>query len=273
MTEAITIELQDVTQILDTRVVLAEASLQLRPGKTTAVLGPSGSGKSTLLKTVAAIVPPSSGRIIIGGVDVQRLTRQQEDAFRRRSSFVFQDAALWANRTVEQNIMFPLEVHFPEMGLERKRRRVERYVKMVGYRDRLDYRPSQISHGEQKLVSLARALITDPELLFLDNPLTGLDSNAADAMTEVIRNLHKAGKTILGCFSDPALVSAIADELVILEEGRVIAQGGFREIRGSSDPAVRRIIATVLQEATAYREDILTLLGDWSDPFEGEEER
>jgi ABC-type multidrug transport system ATPase subunit len=269
--ESIEIVLDDICQILGERKVLNGVNLRLQPGATTVILGPSGSGKSTLLKTAAAIVPPTSGRLTIGGIELHHLGERGEQEFRRRSSFVFQDAALWANRSVEENIRFPLEVHFPEMEPQRAKERIARYVKMVGYGDRMDYRPSQISSGEQKLVSLARALITEPEILFLDNPLTGLDSNAAEAMTEVIRNLHQAGKTIVGCFSDPLLVSAVADELVILDEGCVTAQGPFREVRDSRDPAVRRIIATILEESNAYREDILTLLGESQNPLAEEE--
>jgi phospholipid/cholesterol/gamma-HCH transport system ATP-binding protein len=262
------IVLENVAQILGNRMVLEGVNLRLPSGRTTAILGPAGSGKSTLLKTIAAIVPPSSGRISIWGRDLNRMNEEEEALFRRRSSFVFQDAALWANRTVAENIIFPLRVHFPHMEQERMEARLRRYVKMVGYRDRLDYRPSQLSMGEQKLVSLARALITEPELLFLDNPLTGLDGNAADNMAEVIRNLHTGGKTLIGCFSDPVLVSAIADDLVILDGGRIIAHGPFREVRTSPDPAVRRSLSAVVEEATAYREDLLTLLGDWTDALE-----
>lgn len=263
--EALEIELQNVEQILGERQVLDGVSMRISSGRTAAILGPSGSGKSTLLKTAAAIVPPSTGNISIGGVDLFRITERQENEFRRRSSFVFQDAALWDNRTVEENIMFPLEVHFPEMSRESMQERVAAYIKKVGYHDRLDYRPSQISIGEKKLVSLARALITEPEMLFLDNPLTGMDGNAAEAMSAVIRNLHRMEKTIVACFSDPALISAVADDLIIIEEGRIVMQGPFREVRESRDPAVRRILSTVLEETNAYREDILTLLGEWDD--------
>lgn len=146
-------------------------------------------------------------------------------------------------------------------------RRVETYLHEVGYEDRLDYRPSQISAGEQKMVSFARALITDPEFLFLDTPLVGIDTSSAKSIQNIIKKLHRQKRTIVGGFIDAKLISMIADELIILHKGRIAAHGPFAEVKQSSNPLVQKVLEIVLKQAAAFDEDILTLLDNEEELF------
>jgi len=260
--DSVQLSLENVSVYYGPRAVIDNVSLSVRPGKTTVVLGSSGSGKSMLLKTVAGLVPSNRGRVVLNGTDIFSLSEAEELEFRRRSSFVFQDDALWANRTVAQNVHFPLEVHYPAMTFEQRQEKVEKYLERTGYQDSLDYRPSQISAGERKMVSFARALITDPDFLFLDTPLLGIDSTTASYIIDTIKRLSADGKTILACLTDPELISLIADELIIVHKGSVLIHGPFNEVRRSEDPLVRKILSLILDQAAAYDEDILSLLDD-----------
>jgi len=261
------ISMEGVTVLYGERTVLDDINLEIKPNNTTVIIGPSGSGKSILLKVMAGLVPPNRGTVKNNGKDLVLLTDKEEIDFRRRSGFVFQDGALWANRTIEQNVRFPLEVHFPDMEHKRMDHRVVSYLKEVGYEDRLDYRPSQISAGEQKMVSFARALITDPEFLFLDTPLVGIDTSSAQSIQEIIKKLHKQKRTMVAGFMDAELISLIADELIVLYKGKVLAQGPFSQVTRSGDPAVRKVLEIVMQHAASYDEDILNLLDTGDDLF------
>lgn len=260
MKDPLQISLEKVSIFYGERPVLDDISIHIPPRRTTVVIGASGSGKSILLKVMAGLLPPNRGTVRKDGKSMLLLSEKEEIDFRRRAGFVFQDSALWANRTIEQNVRFPLEVHYPEMSPSEMQARVEAYLRNVGYEDRLDYRPSQISSGEQKMVSFARALITDPEFLFLDTPMVGLDSSSAKLIQEIIKKLHKQNRTIVGGFIDPELISVIADELIILYKGRIAAHGPFEQVKQSSDPVVQKVLEIVLEQAAAYDEDILTLL-------------
>jgi|SRR6056297_251047 len=260
MEDPLQVAMEGVTVLYGERTVLDNINLEIKPNNTTVIIGPSGSGKSILLKVMAGLVPANRGTVKKDGKDLVLLKGAEENDFRRRSGFVFQDGALWANRTIEQNVRFPLEVHFPDMEYEEMNHRVVSYLKEVGYEDRLDYRPSQISAGEQKMVSFARALITDPEFLFLDTPLVGIDTSSAQSIQEIIKKLHKQKRTMVAGFMDAELISLIADELVVLYKGKILAQGPFSEVTRSSDPAVQKVLEIVMQQAASYDEDILNLL-------------
>ena len=267
MIKPLNISMEQVSVLFGDRPVLDKVNLQLSPGKTTLVIRASGSGKSILLKVMAGLIPPSHGVVKWDGKSLFLLSEKEEIDFRRHTGFVFQDGALWDNRTIEQNVRFPLEVHFPRMSKNEMQQRVEDYLHEVGYEDRLDYRPSQISAGEQKMVSFARALITDPEFLFLDTPLVGIDRSSALSIQKIIKKLNKQGRTMVGGFIDAELISIIADKLIILNKGSIAAHGSFAEVRQSSNPVVQRVLEIVMQHAAAYDEDILSLLDNEADLF------
>lgn len=244
------------------RAVIDNADLSITPGRTTVIIGPSGSGKSILLKTLAGLLPLNRGKVLLDGKNIFSFSEAEELEFRRRSSFVFQDAALWANRSVLDNVQFPLELHFPEMSGEDIRKKVLSILEKVGYQDSIDYRPDQLSSGEQKMVSLARGLITEPEMLFLDTPLVGIDSNSAEPIKRIIKEIRSQKRTIIASFLDPELISMIADDLVVIHQGRVLIHGPFDQVKRSEDPIVQKILTMILEEVTAYDDDILSILDD-----------
>jgi phospholipid/cholesterol/gamma-HCH transport system ATP-binding protein len=256
----LSIQLEGVSVVRGSVRILQEVSLSFRPGKTTVIIGPSGSGKSTLLKVAAGIIVPDEGRVLINGTDYKNMSEAENLEFRKSNGFIFQDGALLANRTIYQNLSLPLNVHFRSMGEDEVKRRISQLLAKIGFWDSVDMRPDQLSAGECKMAAFARALVTDPSVIFMDNPTLSVDSTAADSMVEIITDLKRKERTILLVTHESGLISKIADDLVVLNEGAVIESGEFTSVVKTSKKDVRTILSKVLNEAATYDGDILDLL-------------
>ena len=240
--------------------ILSNVTLSFPSRRCTVVMGFSGSGKSTLLKAAAGLVVPDHGSVSILGTDLVRSSDREIERLRSRTGFVFQDGALWQNMTLRANIELPLRYHRPEMDREQIDRTVAARIAELDAGQRLDLRPAQVSAGEQKVVSFIRALIVDPELVFLDEPTTSVDGERSDLMLRALRTLKERGRTIIAVTHDPRLASQIADNLVIVAHGRVIASGPMSDVVRSTDRDVVRVLTDVLSETATYAGDILDLM-------------
>jgi phospholipid/cholesterol/gamma-HCH transport system ATP-binding protein len=256
------IELDKVTITTDVYTVLTDISLPFQKGKSTVIIGPSGCGKSILLKTAAGLTIPDLGRILVDGRNILRLSARALKRFRRENGFVFQDAALWANLTIFENLALPLRFHFPELSKDQVARRVEALLEKTGLRDEAASRPERLSIGEQKMVSFLRALVTRPSLIFLDEPTLSIDRRVARIIYDMIRELKTAGCTLITVTHDPDLTSWLADYLVVLNQGKIVKYGPFDEVKSSPDPMVQSILTSVLSKAASYDTDILELLNE-----------
>jgi len=223
-------------------------------------MGPSGSGKSMLLKVAAAIIPPDSGRVLLHGKNLQRLSQRELLEFRRTSGFMFQDAALWANKTIFENLALPIQFHFPNRSPEEIERRIRKLLQPMNLLDSLKLRPAALSEGEQKIVSFLRAIVLEPVILFLDEPTPSIDHQLLEKMLGMIRGLKDRGCTIIAVTHDPHLTSMIANHLVILKGGRILEAADISEVRRSANREVIEILTQVLSEAATYDTDILDLL-------------
>ncbi len=241
-----TIQLEHVTFIRNNRKILNDISLEFPPGKTSVIIGPSGCGKSTILKVAAGLIPPTSGKVLIDGENLRGQSRRKLHDFRMQSSFVFQDAALWANQSVYENINLSLQVHFPLLNNDKKDTMILSILEKVGYTDSIHLRPAQLSNGERKMVSLARALVTVPTLIYLDNPLILVDPAVLAKMQKLIVNLHSGKETILANFSNISLTKRLADFAVVMKDGKVIYSAGMENILQSKNSTVREILEDVL---------------------------
>ncbi len=244
--------------------VLKEVSVGFPRGKSTVIMGPSGCGKSTLLKVAAGILLPESGRALLEGEDLSRLSERRMRDFRRRGGFVFQDAALWGNQTVFDNLALPVRFHEPQLAPQEVRRRVMDALGRMSMANQAALRPSQLSAGERKLVSFLRGIILEPQVVFLDEPTTSIDHAMAERMTAMIRLLKERECTIIAVTHDPTLTSMIADFLVVMKEGRILEAGPFEGVRGSSNPQVIAVLSEVLSKSSTYDTDLLDLLGEAS---------
>lgn len=254
------IALNDIYVLHGTRAVLDEVSFTFPAEKTTVVLGPSGCGKSVLLKIAAGILQPNRGKVTLDGKNLTSMSERQNQEFRRRSGFVFQDAALWANNSLYDNMTLPLQLHFPELEPAELKRRVEALTNRLGFREDLSLRPSDTSLGERKIVSFLRALVLEPEILFMDEPLSGIHHEVTDKMVSLLRELKREKRTIIIVTHDPVLTSQVADWLVVLSKGRVLESGPTQKVAASSNPEVITILTRVLSQASTFDTSILDIL-------------
>ena len=175
--------------------VLSNVSFSLNKGDAVSIMGPSGSGKSTLLYLVGALEPPTSGTITVDGQNPFELNEKQLAAFRNRQiGFVFQDHCLLPQCSVLENVLTPTLVSINGADATARARTL---LEQVGLKDRVDHRPAALSGGERQRVSLARALITRPQLLLCDEPTGNLDHQSAEVVASLLVDLHKQQETIL----------------------------------------------------------------------------
>jgi len=198
--------------------------LEFDTGDFLAILGPSGCGKTTLLKMLGGFVPPTSGRILIGGEDVTQLPPE-----RRPTNMVFQGYGLFPHMTVRQNIAYG-----PRIAREDKNllaRRVDDMLALVRLTEFGDQYPGALSGGQQQRVALARALMMRPKVLLLDEPFAALDLKLRQAMQEELRTIHKnIGGTFVFVTHDQAEAMALASKVVVMSKGRVEQVGSGEEI-------------------------------------------
>lgn len=198
---------------------LDDVTVHFQPQTFTAVMGPSGSGKSTLMHILAGLDSPTSGTVSIDGQDITRMKDKQLTLLRRKKiGFVFQFFNLLPMLTAEENIVLPLKIG----GDKVDQARLKMLVEDMGLADRLGHRPSQLSGGQQQRVPIARALITNPAVVFADEPTGNLDSSAS---TDVLRLLRRAvdelRHTIIMVTHEPS-AAAIADRILFLADGKVV---------------------------------------------------
>jgi osmoprotectant transport system ATP-binding protein len=230
------------------RQLLSDINLRIAPGTTTALLGRSGSGKTTLLRTVNALVRPTSGAVFVGDQDV---STSDPIALRRGIGYVIQETGLFPQMTIERNIGMALE-------LARKPRaeivkRSSEMLTLVGLpADVASRYPWQLSGGQRQRVGLARALANSPTVLLMDEPFGALDPLTRAEMQTMLRDLlHRVGKTTLIVTHDLEEALYLADRVVLLEAGRIVADLPSTEVRTSQNEAVRAYVAATHREATA----------------------
>ena len=181
--------------------ILTGISLTLSRGDAIAITGPSGSGKSTLLYILGALEPPSSGTVTLDNSNPYELNERQQAAFRNRHiGFVFQDHSLLPQCSVLENVLTPTLAaarNGKDDSARDDERRARQLLEEVGLGDRLDHRPAELSGGEKQRAAVARALILNPSVLLCDEPTGNLDRSSANAVAELLLNLHKERKTIL----------------------------------------------------------------------------
>ncbi|MFN3478982.1 MAG: ABC transporter ATP-binding protein [Thermodesulfovibrionales bacterium] len=197
-------------------VALRDITLSIRKGSITVLQGPSGSGKTSLLSIIGAIDRPSRGRVYIDGKDITDLSENSLTLIRRRMGFVFQQFNLIARLSAWQNVAAPL-IPLGISESERRKRSIE-LLEVVGLSHRIEHGAEEMSGGEQQRVAIARALINDPEILFLDEPTSNIDSETAELIIQILRELKLKGKTIILSTHDENIAD-YADTFYTLKRG------------------------------------------------------
>ena len=223
--------------------VLDGINLELPSGQITVVIGKSGVGKSVLLKHIVGLIKPDSGQILVDGQDIALLSGSGLREFKLRIAVLFQGGALFDSLNVYENIAFPLreKTKLPEHEIARRVR--ERLAQMSLTSEVETKLPDELSGGMKKRVALARAMIQEPEIMFFDEPVTGLDPPMTNTVFHLISKTHEEhGYTALMVSHDIPEVFSVAHQVAMLHKGRIIAAGTPAEIQNHPDPVVQSFI-------------------------------
>ncbi|WP_377506618.1 ABC transporter ATP-binding protein [Octadecabacter sp. R77987] len=235
------IRLTDVHKSFGSNHVLRGVNLHVPKGQSMVVIGGSGTGKSVLIKSVLGLVTPESGTIEVDGADV---TQADRDAFLARFGMLFQGAALFDSLPVWQNVAFRLLRGSLAQPWDQARAVAIDKLRRVGLdADVADRLPAELSGGMQKRVGLARAIAADPEIIFFDEPTTGLDPIMAGVINDLIREIvTEMGATAVTITHDMTSVRAIADQVAMLHDGKVRWCGPINDLDSTDDPYVQQFI-------------------------------
>jgi putative ABC transport system ATP-binding protein len=199
---------------------LKDVSLAIESGESVAIMGQSGSGKTTLMNLLGCLDLPTSGRYLLDGQDVARLSRTALAQFRNRQvGFIFQSFNLLSRATALENVELPLV--YGGMGVRQRRKRALEMLEAVGLADRVHHLPSQLSGGQQQRVAIARALANAPQLVLADEPTGSLDSQTSRLVMDALRLVNSRGLTVVLITHDPKLAQEM-ERIITLSDGKVV---------------------------------------------------
>ena len=237
------IVLDGVSKAFAGRAVLDGVNLTVEKGESLAIIGQSGSGKSVTLKCILGLLRPDAGAILVDGENVVGASGRQLEAVRAKFGMLFQGSALFDSMPIWRNVTFAL-THGQRVERTRMRKIAEENLERVGLDARiLDLRPSELSGGMQKRVALARAIAPRPEIIFFDEPTTGLDPIRADVINDLIVSLvDDLGVTALTITHDMASARKIAHRVAMLYQGKIIWRGPRDRLYDSGNPYVDQFV-------------------------------
>lgn len=241
MTEPL-IQLKDVHKSFGQQHVLKGASLSIQKGEVTSIIGGSGSGKSVLLKHLIGLTKPDCGEILIEGKPIGSMSKKERKALKQKFSYMFQGSALFDSMTVSENIALPLKEK-TKMTSTTIKKKVDEKLQQLELQGNENKNPSQLSGGMKKRVALARALVTDPEIVLFDEPTAGLDPVKKNAVHNMISDYQrKLGFTAVVVSHEIPDIFYISQSIAMLYEGKIWFQGKPEEIQQSSDPVIQNFI-------------------------------
>ncbi len=235
------IELRGVTKAFGSKEILRGVDLVIPKGESMVIIGGSGTGKSVTLKSVLGLITPDAGQILVDGEDV---TKVERDAFLARFGMLFQGAALFDSLPVWQNVAFRLLRGSLKRPRDEAREIAIEKLRRVGLTpDVADQLPAELSGGMQKRVGLARAIAAEPEIIFFDEPTTGLDPIMSGVINDLIREIVvEMGATAMTITHDMTSVRAIADDVAMLHGGKIRWSGPVSQMDDSGDPYLTQFI-------------------------------
>jgi phospholipid/cholesterol/gamma-HCH transport system ATP-binding protein len=239
------IKVERLTKSFGRQEVLRGLDLEVPTGSITVIIGRSGGGKSVLLKHLLGLLRPDAGRVLVDGAEITRLRGAALDEVRRRYGVVFQGGALFDSMSCADNVAFPLReklrVPRPEVA-----KRVEAALAQVGLEGMGAKNPAEVSGGMRKRVAIARALVTEPEVVFFDEPTTGLDPVLVNTIHHLILDLHRRYRfTAVMVSHEIPEIFEIADTVAVLHDGRIVEVGTPAAIQASANRVVRQFIQGV----------------------------
>ena len=237
------IELKGVHKRFGTKVVLDGVDLSVEPGESLVIIGGSGTGKSVTLKSILGLITPDKGSIKVDGREVTRLSGRAREEVNRKFGMLFQAAALFDSLTVWENVAFGLIQGRGVNRTDAKKIALQKLAKVGLNADVAELSPSELSGGMQKRVGLARAIAAEPEIIFFDEPTTGLDPIMADVINDlIVATVKDMGVTTLSITHDMVSARKIADKIAMIYKGKIIWSGRKEDIDNSGNPYVDQFI-------------------------------
>ena len=239
------IRIVNVSKYFNTKAALKQINLEIHDGETLAVIGGSGSGKSTLLRLMIGLIQPTKGEIWIGNDEISRMSEDALTQVRLRMGMVFQYSALFDSMTVGENVAFGLVEH-TNYSEDKIRAIVKEKLKQVGLEGVENLMPNELSGGMKKRVSLARAIAIEPEIIFYDEPSSGLDPITTTKIDELIISTQKTlGVTSVVVTHDMASACRISNRIAMVYQGELIALDTVKNFRQIQDPRVQEFFKTL----------------------------
>ncbi|SEA48530.1 phospholipid/cholesterol/gamma-HCH transport system ATP-binding protein [Arachidicoccus rhizosphaerae] len=249
------IELKDVQKSFDDKQIIKGVSMTLDAGKCNLIIGSSGSGKTVLTKCIVGLFTPEQGEILYEGNDIVSMDKKERKELRQQIGMLFQGSALFDSMTVEQNVMFPLDM-FSDLNYEQKRARVDEVLSRVKLEEAHKKYPAEISGGMKKRVGIARAIVLNPKYLFCDEPNSGLDPQTSLLIDKLIKEITvEFNMTTVVITHDMNSVMEIGDHIIYMYEGHKQWEGSNKEIIYSKDEKLNNFIfaSEFLQDAKKMR--------------------
>jgi D-methionine transport system ATP-binding protein len=241
------IEIKNVSKIYDTRegkfTALDNVSLTINKGEIFGIIGESGAGKSTLVRCINMLEPPTSGELYIEGTDVTKLRGSALRELRANVGMIFQNFSLFQQRTVLQNVMFPLDIR--KENKKDSEVRAMRLLERVGIADKKDRYPSELSGGQQQRVAIARALVNKPKIMLCDEATSALDSRTTNQILELLKSINKEmGVTLVMITHSLDVARKVCDRIAVIDHGRIAEVGRTNEVfENPQNETTRMLIA------------------------------
>jgi phospholipid/cholesterol/gamma-HCH transport system ATP-binding protein len=243
------IRTQNLSKSFGSNNVLVDVSLEFPEKKISAVIGQSGTGKSVLFKTIIGMMKIDRGQVWFKNIELSALKQEELIAIRRNFGYSFQNAALFDSMTVGENLAFPLREVLHLKNRPEIKKRVDQMLEWIELPGIQGKRPDELSGGMRKRVGVARALIVQPEVLFFDEPTTGLDPVLSETINDLAVRVHnELDITCIMITHDIPAAFRIADKIVFLDQGYVVAEGSPDEIAASKHPMVKDFIRISFNE-------------------------
>lgn len=224
--------------------VLKDINFEIKKGESVVIIGPSGCGKTVLIKTILGIIKSYKGEIYIFGKNIKNLKEEEVKKIKEKIGMVFQNSALFDSLNVWENVGFYYLYHTDRNKEEIKKMAVEILKKLGLDEDVIYMMPEQLSGGMKKRVSIARALISNPAIIFYDEPTTGLDPITSEGLTELIKKIHNDFNTTdITVTHDVKLASRIGKRLILIDNGKIVESGTYEELKEKSEhPLIRSYV-------------------------------
>ena len=223
------IELKHITKLYGSFKALDDINLTIQDGEIFGIVGQSGAGKSTLVRCINMLEPPTSGEVLINGKDMMKLSKSQLREERKKIGMIFQHFNLLANRTVAGNVAFPLELSGVPKTEQKKR--IDDILDVVGLTEYKDKYPAQLSGGQKQRVGIARAIVSNPNVLLSDEATSALDPETVKSILSLLRDINKKlGITIILITHQMEVIKEIAERVAVIEKGKIIEEGSVVDL-------------------------------------------